>query len=87
MAEDAKSGKEILRFVVQHLSSGRYYMVKEIFQLLCDKGCFSEVDLEENEGGEAKAYRRLCNALRDGAVTGTIEKNEDSTPFQYRVTP
>ena len=87
MAENAKSGKEILRLVVQHLSSGRYYTAKEIFQLHSDKGCFSQADFDKNESGEAKAYRRLNNALRDGAITGTIEKNEDSTPFQYRVTP
>ena len=87
MAQNAKSGKEILNLAVFHLSSGRYYTANEIFLLLNDKGCFTQADLEENESGEAKAYRRLNNALRDGAVSGTIQKNEDSTPFQYRVTP
>jgi hypothetical protein len=55
--------------------------------LLNASGCFSDADLAQNESGEHKAYRRLNNALRDGAVQGTIQKNEDPAPFQYRVTP
>ena len=87
MAEKPKTGKEILALVVARLKHGKYYSVSEIFELLYACGCFSDADLEQNESGEAKAYRRLNNALRDGAVSGTIQKNEDSTPFQYRVTP
>lgn len=87
MSQDAKSGNEILELVMTHAQKGRYYTAAEIYQLLCDEGCLSKADLEHNESGEAKAYRRLHNALRDGAVTGVIQKNEDSSPFQYRVAP
>ena len=87
MAEKPKTGKEILALVVTHLNHGKYYTVSEIFELLNASGCFSYADLEQNESGEPKAYRRLNNALRDGAVQGTIQKNEDPAPFQYRVTP
>ena len=87
MARKPKTGKEILALVVTHLKHGKYYTVSEIFELLNARGCFSDADLSQNESGEPKAYRRLNNALRDGAVEGTIQKNEDPTPFQYRVTP
>lgn len=87
MSIKAKSGKDILKLVVAALVHGRYYTVADIFSLLQANDCFTPVDLEPNESGEPKAYRRLNNALRDGAVIGTIQKNEDSSPFQYRVTP
>ena len=87
MAEKPKTGKEILALAVTHLKHGKYYTVSEIFDLLDAAGCFSDADLEQNNSGESKAYRRLNNALRDGAVQGTIQKNEDPAPFQYRVTP
>ena len=86
MPTDAKSGKEILALVLSHLND-KYYTVSEIFELLNLSGCFSAADLEKNESGEPKAYRRLNNALRTGAVKGTIVKDEDSSPFRYRVTP
>ena len=82
-----KTGKEILALVVTHLKHGKYYTVSEIFDLLNAAGVFSDADLEENNSGESKAYRRLNNALRDGAVQGTIQKNEDPARFQYRVSP
>lgn len=87
MAKKAKTGKEIHSLVLKYLKHGKYYTVSEIFELLNARGCFSDVDLEPNESGEPKAYRRLNNALRDGAVEGTIQKNEDPSPYQYRVTP
>ena len=87
MAEKAKTGNEILALVVTHLNHGKYYTVSEIFELLNAAGCFSDADLEQNNSGESKAYRRLNNALRDGAVQGVIQKNEDPARFQYRVTP
>jgi len=87
MTEKPKTGKEILALVIAHLKHGKYYTVSEIFDLLNANGCFSDADLAQNESGEPKAYRRLNNALRDGAVQGTIQKNEDPAPFQYRVTP
>ena len=87
MAEKPKTGKEILALVMTHLKHGKYYTVSEIFDLLIAAGCFSDTDLELNNSGESKAYRRLNNALRDGAVQGVIQKNEDPARFQYRVTP
>ena len=87
MVEEPKTGKEILALVVTYLKHGKYYTVSEIFDLLNAAGCFTDADLKQNKSGEFRAYRRLNNALRDGAVQGTIQKNEDPARFQYRVTP
>jgi hypothetical protein len=88
MGNRAKSGQDILSIVLRILPSGRYYTALEIYGMLNDGGYLTPADLTVNSGGtETKSYRRLQNALRDGANALQIQKNEDSKPFQYRVTP
>lgn len=86
MSDGAKSGKELLDLVLELLHPGRFYLMREIYSLLQDCGLLNDADLSLHKGGnETKAYRRLQNALRDGAKQGVVEKNEETKPFQYRV--
>lgn len=88
MRDPAKGGMELLDIVLRVLPRGRYYTHEEILTLLDQGGYLTPADLEFHSGGnETKVYRRLQNALRDGAKTQQIEKNKDSRPYQYRVTP
>jgi hypothetical protein len=88
MADRAKSGKELLALVLRILPPGRYYTLKQIYDLLDREGYLLPADLEMHKGEtETKAYRRLQNGLRDGAKTRHIQKNQDCRPYQYRVSP
>jgi hypothetical protein len=85
MADNAKSGGELLGLILEFLPPGRFYTSSEIFTFIKDRGLLNDADLALHKGGEITAYRRLQNAIRDGKKKGVLEQNDESIPFQYRV--
>ncbi len=87
MSDKAHSGSELAQMSIKLMIPGRWYLGREVYDLLVNSDLLNDGDFELHIGGtEEKSYRRTQNGLRDAVKNGKIERNKYSpNVYQYRV--